>query len=172
MLSIDLARTTRAHSWTSRAWRHLLSVLLVGLALLPELSFAFIPIEYPKWGSFAYGVPYEFDSFGALAADRMPIVAKTQSPFAYPKYIAHPGQNCDNNDNVTGLTGTGTGTGLICSEAKGPQRARCGAKCNLSRPRCRSLPCQASSRAPSSADQCALRVHVPRALTTLHPASP
>ena len=113
MLSINSSKTTHTCFWTSR---QLLSAVLVGLALLPELSCAAPPIRYYKWGSFAYGVPYEFDSFDALVADRMPNVVATQSPAAYPKYVAHPGENCDSNNAVTGLTGLDTG--VICSEAK------------------------------------------------------
>src|SRR5262245_9901215 len=86
-----------------------LSAFVAALAFRPELVCAAAPgpapIQYPQWGSSAYSVPYEFDSWDALVGARMGVVVTTQSPFAYPKSVAHPGQNCDNNDAVTGLTG-------------------------------------------------------------------
>jgi len=115
-MHVNSSRGASACFWTQPFAPRLSCALFVGLAALPALLCAAPPIQYPKWGSFAYDVPYEFDSFDALVGDRMSSVVAGQSPFAYPKYVAHPGENCDNNDAVTGLTGPDDG--LICSEAK------------------------------------------------------
>src|SRR5215831_9914071 len=100
--------------------RRMLFGLIVALALRPALLCAAptgpAPIQYRQWGSPAYSVPYEFDSWDALVAARMSVVVAMQSPFAYPKYVAHPGENCDDNNDVTGLTAPDNGR--ICSEAK------------------------------------------------------
>ena len=93
MLSIDSSKAPQACFWGRRTMRRVLPALIVGLALLPELLCAAPPIRFYKWGQFAYGIPYEFDSFGAVVGARMPNVVATQSPFAYPKYVAHPGEN-------------------------------------------------------------------------------